>query len=81
VLRIIVATVAMSIIWAAPAQAYLDPGVGSMFLQALAGGAIMVGLFWNRIKQGLKRLFRVGSSKPQEAIVTENHDKENGAPQ
>jgi hypothetical protein len=39
--------------------AYLDPGSGSMLLQALAGGIAAVGvtvrLFWQRIKSALGR--------------------------
>jgi hypothetical protein len=37
-----------------PAQAYLDPGTGSMILQVVLGGiagiAILGKLFWNRFK-------------------------------
>ena len=37
-----------------PAYAYLDPGIGSLILQALAAGlAVVVGyisLFWNKLK-------------------------------
>ncbi len=40
---------------AAPAQAYLDPGTGSMLLQVLLGGiagAIVVAkLYWKRLKR------------------------------
>jgi hypothetical protein len=40
--------------------AYLDPGAGSMILQALAGGvaglAVVGRLYWGR----LKRVFRLG---------------------
>ena len=48
--------------------AYLDPGAGSMILQALAGGVaglVVFGrLYWGR----LKRIFRVGraDSNPDE---------------
>jgi hypothetical protein len=48
--------------------AYLDPGAGSMILQALAGGvagAAVVGkLYWARIKRAL-RLGRSGSAPDQ----------------
>ncbi len=44
---------------AAPAQAYLDPGTGSIILQAtigaIAGALVAVGAFWHRIKSFLKR--------------------------
>lgn len=41
------------ILAAAPAQAYLDPGTGSMLLQVILGGVAAVGvaikMFWHRI--------------------------------
>jgi hypothetical protein len=44
---------------------YLDPGAGSMILQALAGGVagvMVVGkLYWARIKRAL----RIGRSDPE----------------
>jgi hypothetical protein len=44
--------------------AYLDPGAGSMLLQALAGGiagiAVVGRLYWGR----LKRVFRLGRVDP-----------------
>ncbi|NLD80981.1 MAG: hypothetical protein GX642_07435 [Smithella sp.] len=42
--------------------AYLDPGTGSMMLQALAAGIIGLGIFWRRIINGIKRLFRKNKS-------------------
>jgi hypothetical protein len=42
--------------------AYLDPGAGSIVLQALAAGLIGLGIFWRRIINGIKRLFRRGKS-------------------
>lgn len=49
----------------APAQAYLDPGSGSMLLQLLLGGVAAVGvigkLYWNR----LMSLFR-GQRTPEQ---------------
>ncbi len=44
---------------AAPAQAYLDPGTGSIILQAtigaIAGTLVAVRVFWHRIRSFLKR--------------------------
>lgn len=44
--------------------AYLDPGAGSLILQALAGGvagvAVVGKLYWGR----LKRALRLGRSQP-----------------
>ncbi|MGI8775752.1 MAG: hypothetical protein ACR2KQ_12265 [Actinomycetota bacterium] len=43
----------MLLIFVAPANAYLDPGSGSIIFQAVVGGAMAVGLgiklFWRRI--------------------------------
>ncbi len=40
-------------LWAAPAQAYIDPGSGSMFLQllvaAIAGGLWTLTVYWRRL--------------------------------
>ena len=42
-------------------QAYIDPGTGSIVLQAvigaLVGGFVAIGLFWNRIKTFVRNLF------------------------
>ena len=44
---------------AAPAQAYLDPGTGSILLQAIigsiAGALVAVSVNWDRIRLFLKR--------------------------
>lgn len=45
-----------------PAGAYLDPGTGSMLLQALLGGVAAVGviakLYWHRMTAALQRIQR-----------------------
>jgi len=42
-------------------DAYIDPGTGSLVLQAvigvLVGAFVAIGLFWNRIKLFVKNLF------------------------
>lgn len=40
------------------AYAYIDPGTGSIVLQAIAGGVIAVSIFWRRVVERVKRLFR-----------------------
>lgn len=45
----------------AAAYAYLDPGTGSLILQALAAGAIALSLFWRRCLATIKRLFKKNS--------------------
>ena len=45
----------------APASAYLDPGTGSMMLQAIIGGIVAAGvvgrLYWYRLKASVSSLF------------------------
>ena len=50
-----------SIAWlmAAPAYAYVDPGTGGMLIQLATGGAaglaVLVRLYWNRVRENLGR--------------------------
>ncbi|MCK4785238.1 MAG: hypothetical protein KAV87_15925 [Desulfobacteraceae bacterium] len=47
-----------------PAYAYLDPGTGSMLLQALiAGVTIFIGVFWRRLRSSFSRFFRKKKKK------------------
>lgn len=39
------------------AYAYLDPGTGSMLLQALAAGFLAIGVFWRGIMKAIKKLW------------------------
>lgn len=45
--------------WETPAEAYLDPGSGSMLLQVVLGGAaalaVALRLAWQRISAALRR--------------------------
>jgi hypothetical protein len=54
---------AILLLWDIPAQAYLDPGSGSMLIQLLLGGfaglAVIIKLFWRRILD----LFRAGGGR------------------
>ena len=47
-----------------PLDAYLDPGTGSIILQAVigvaVGGLFAVGLFWSRVKTFFRNLFSRG---------------------
>jgi uncharacterized membrane protein YfcA len=51
-----------------PAYAYLDPGTGSMILQAvigaIVGSAVAIKIFWKRIKHFFLRL--IGKAKEAE---------------
>ena len=48
------AMIALALLWPDDAQAYLDPGTGSMLLQLLLGGVagvLVIGkLYWQRVK-------------------------------
>ena len=54
---IAIAVALAAVFLAPPAQAYLDPGSGSMMLQVLLGGLAAVGvaarLYWHRFKRFL----------------------------
>jgi len=41
------------------AYAYLDPGTGSIILQALAASAIAAGIFWRRVITFVKYIFKI----------------------
>lgn len=52
-------TMAFSIVVVEPAHAYIDPGSGSLIFQAVAAGAMAIGLgvkvFWRRISAFFSR--------------------------
>ena len=51
----------LQIIFTNPAHAYIDPGTGSMIVQAVlaavAAVSVSIGIFWRRIRPFLDRLF------------------------
>lgn len=51
-------------------SAYLDPGTGSIILQAVigvaVGGLFAVGLFWSRVKTFFRNLFSRGEKEKDE---------------
>jgi len=53
-----------------PLDAYLDPGTGSIILQAVigiaVGGLFAVGLFWSRVKTFFRNLFSRGEKEKDE---------------
>lgn len=55
-------------IYAAPAQAYLDPGTGSILLQgllaAIAAAAAVCGVFWHRVKSFFASIFSPKKTPP-----------------
>lgn len=54
-----VSLVALVVVFILPgtAHAYIDPGTGSIILQALAAGLLGLGVFWRRIMACIKPLF------------------------
>ena len=48
-----------AVLFSSPAHAYLDPGTGSIILQAIvgtiAGGLVLIKLYWYRIKNLFKK--------------------------
>jgi hypothetical protein len=57
-----------------PALAYIDPGTGSIILQAIAGGVIAVSLFWRRLVHRVKGFFK--PSAPDHREHPQRSDKE-----
>ncbi|WP_198175238.1 hypothetical protein [Spirosoma telluris] len=47
---------------------YLDPGSGSMLVQALIASFLTIGVFFNQIKYAVLGLF--GKKRPEEEEVT-----------
>jgi len=61
--KIFLFAVLVPLVVATPAYAYLDPGTGSMIIQALAAGAVGAAIFWRNIVNKAKQVFsRRGSS-------------------
>ena len=59
------------------AQAYFDPGTGSLIIQALIGAMAAVTVFWGQLKTYARSLFSSRSSKESNAPAdTENHESD-----
>lgn len=62
-LKVIILLIALflQIIFTNPAHAYIDPGTGSMIVQAViaavAAVSVSIGIFWRRIRPFFDRLF------------------------
>ncbi len=66
-------SIVIALLWfghIAPAHAYLDPGTGSIILQGLIAGFMVVSaaasVFWQRIKSIVSSLFSSGESTETE---------------
>ncbi len=59
-LAIYVAVLAMSMLFTNSAYAYIDPGTGSMIVQAIIAALVAIGaslgIFWNRVRSLFGRL-------------------------
>lgn len=53
-----------------PAHAYIDPGTGSMIVQAIIGAVVAIsvslGLFRSRVKKFFRRLIKTGAEPEKE---------------
>lgn len=51
----------IAVVMVSPIYAYLDPGSASLLLQAIIGfiaaTSVTIGLYWQKIKKGLKKVF------------------------
>ena len=67
--------VCLLVLTVSPSYAYLDPGTGSMMLQALIGaavGAMVAGrLYWDKLRTFFAGLTR--KNPPEDSVVGENH--------
>ena len=70
------------ILMAAPAQAYIDPGVGGMLVQLLLGGVagvvVIMPLYWERITSAVRKILGRPNNK-QELPSDSNDDDGSGA--
>lgn len=56
--RFIVVALGALVIWADNAQAYIDPGAGSMIIQALLAALIGVGVFIRQARTAIAAFFK-----------------------
>jgi hypothetical protein len=73
--RLVLYPLILLFLFAAPAHAYLDPGVGSVVLQALAAAAIGVSIFWKGIIYKIKSFFHK-NDEPDASRNTQDKTKE-----
>ena len=70
------------ILMAAPAQAYIDPGVGGMLVQLLLGGVagvvVIMRLYWERKTSAARKILGHPNNK-QELPSDSNDDDSSGA--
>jgi hypothetical protein len=68
-LAIFVAVLALPMLFVKSAYAYIDPGTGSMIVQAIIAALVAIGasigIFWNRVRSLFGRLFGRKNSEGQ----------------
>ena len=51
---------------ASKAEAYLDPGTGSIIIQAIVAALVAGGVFWRNILSFFKRIFKKEKKEPEQ---------------
>jgi hypothetical protein len=59
--RIVLLVLAINLALPSPAHAYLDPGSGVMILQILAAIGIGIMVYFQKVRDVIKRIFRIGN--------------------
>ena len=59
--RIVLLVLAINLALTSPAHAYLDPGSGAMILQILAAIGIGIVFYFQKVRDAIKRIFRIGT--------------------
>jgi len=57
-MKILTVFLVLTLFFSTTVHAYLDPGVGTMLLQVLAGAALFVGIGWRYIVRFFKRFVK-----------------------
>ena len=61
--RIVLLVLAINLVLPSPAHAYLDPGSGAMILQILAAIGIGIMFYFQKVRDAIKRIFRIGNPR------------------
>ena len=66
-------TIAFFLCFPAEAQAYIDPGTGSLILQGLAAAFVSLMVFWRGLREKIRDFFR---RKPADSASPKKQDGE-----
>jgi len=64
ILKVFCLTTILLLLTAPQAEAYLDPGLSSLLIQAFVAIAVVAGVFWRNVLYFFKRLFKKRDNKP-----------------